>query len=306
MPFVVDLSKRSRIRVSGERAEEFLQSLCSNDVKTLKHGFGLRAAFLDRFGKVLAVSSIYKVDNWFLLESDLLAHAKLLNYLSEKASFANCKVEDLKQTYKMFSVVGFKRDEIGLEKLNKDPFPSIDGFMDLKLEKNQIIQKQLGSGIALIAKSCFLDRLDFFIPAESSDGFPEFLYRKEGAEQVSSEEYEKFRIEQGVPEFGKDYDESYMVLELGLDGLISYDKGCYTGQEVVARMKTYQGQIARKIVKLEFDQQAKVNRQDKVFKDGKDVGIITSVGKLGLATVNKGFFESGTELQTVKGILKVL
>ncbi len=290
MAYIVDLSKRSRIKVYGEGVVEFLQSICSNDVKSLKHGFGLKAAFLDRFGKVLAVSSIYKIDGWFLLESDLLAHAKLIKYLSEKAPLANCKVEDLKPEYKMFSVVGFEK-----------------GFMGLDISENQIIKKQLGAGEALIAINCFVNRLDFFIPAESSDGFPEFLYRKEGTEQISPEDYEKFRIEQGVPEFGKDYDETYMVLELSLGELVSHEKGCYIGQEVVARMKAYSGQIARKIVKLEFDQQAKVNRQDKLFKDGKEAGIITSVGQsFCLATVKKDFLESGTELQSSKLTLKIL
>ncbi|MBI4163746.1 MAG: hypothetical protein HY512_02700 [Candidatus Aenigmarchaeota archaeon] len=290
MVYITDLSKRSRIKITGQGTEEFLQSICSNDLKALKQGFGLKAAFLDRFGKVLAVSSIYKVDDWALLESDLLCHAKLLKYLSERSEFAKCKVEDIKDAYKLFSVIGFQ-----------------DGFMDLKLEKNQIIQKQLGPGIALIAKNCFLSRLDFFIPTEYSDGFPEFLYRKEGAEQVNTEEYEKFRIEQGIPEFGKDYDESYIVLELGLDGLINYEKGCYTGQEVVARMKAYSGQIARKIVKLSFSPESLVGREDKLFKDGKEAGIITSIGQgLCLATVKKDFFEGGTELQSSKGVLKVL
>src|SRR3989338_4708938 len=283
MPSVIDLSKRSRIKVSGAGALDFLQSMCTNDVKALAQGRGLPAAFLDRFGKVLAVSSIYNLGDWFLVESDLLAHAKLLAYLTENAKLANCEIADLRDEYKMFSVTGFG-----------------ESFMDLKLEKNQIIQKQLGPGIALITKNCFLNRLDFFIPVESSDGFPEFLYRKEGAEQVSAEEYESFRVDQGVPEFGKDFDEGYMVLELGLDNLISYTKGCYTGQEVVVRMKAYQGQLARKIVRIKVD--STVNRKDKLFKEQQEVGIITSIGKLGVATVKKGFFDSGNKLQNSSGI----
>ena len=52
----IDLSERSRVKVSGEKAEEFLQNICTNDIKNLKAGSGLPAAFLDRFGKVLSVS----------------------------------------------------------------------------------------------------------------------------------------------------------------------------------------------------------------------------------------------------------
>ena len=289
MAYIIDLSKRSRVRVSGTGAAEFLQGMCSNDVKGLAEGHGLAAAFLDRFGKVLAVSSIYNLGDWFLVESDLLAHTKLLNYLSERAAFANCKIEDLREVYNMFSVIRFEKE-----------------FMGLDLAKNQIIKKQLGAGIALIAINCFVDRLDFFIPANGSDGFPEFLYRKEGADQISAEEYEKFRIEKGIPEFGKDFDEGYMVLELGIEGLIDYNKGCYIGQEVVARMKAYKGQIARKIVKLTY-QHGQVNRKDKLFKDGKEVGIVTSIGQKGcIATVNKGFFDSGTELQTSSCSVRIL
>ena len=258
--------------LSGVKAKEFLQSICSNDLSSLKPGSSISAAFLDRFGKVLAVSCIYNLEDQYLIESDLPAHQKLFSYLKDLIGFSNCKVGDMSREFSVFILFG------------------LDGFSSISNKEILCISNPL------------LKKLEIF-----ADGSFKKEFLEKGISEMKKEEWEEFRIENKIPEFGKDYDSSYLVLELGLDNLISYTKGCYTGQEIVARMKSYGGQTPRKIVKMEFDLTGEIEENEKLFKEGQEAGFITSVGKgICLATVKKEFFEKGTVLETLKKIKLVI
>lgn len=286
MPCVIDLSNRSRIKVSGQKAMEFLNGVCSNNIKDLHIGSMITAAFLDRFAKIIAFSSISNFGDFFLIESDAGAHENLLKYLQSMADFAGCKVENIQDSYKMFSVTGFEK-----------------GLMGLDIERGKSSKKKFNTRELLIVWNAIIERVDFFVKAEEADGFPEFLYIKGGVEKKDEAVYESFRISSGMPEYRKDYDSSYTLMELGIDGLVSYTKGCYTGQEVVARMKSYGGHLPKKIVKLKIIA-GSVSPKEKLFKEDIEAGFISSVAEgNALGTLKKGFFESGTEIKSDSGAL---
>ena len=99
-----------------------------------------------------------------------------------------------------------------------------------------------------------------------------------GGRAVGWRALETLRIEAGLPRFGADMDESTLPGEAGLDArAVSYSKGCYIGQEVIARIRTY-GQVARALrgLRLPSDLPALPQHGDKLFHDGKEVGFITS------------------------------
>ena len=93
--------------------------------------------------------------------------------------------------------------------------------------------------------------------------------------EMSDEEYTTFRIESGIPKYGVDMDESTIVPELGLDGLISYNKGCYIGQEIIARIY-FRGHVAKQLMRLMLSDEVEPNSE--IFtKDSKSAGRVTSV-----------------------------
>ncbi len=95
-------------------------------------------------------------------------------------------------------------------------------------------------------------------------------------EEVSPELFELLRIEAGLPLFGVDMDEATIVPELGLDGLISYNKGCYIGQEIIARIY-FRGHVAKQLSRLVFDVAAAAGAGQELFsEEGKPAGKITS------------------------------
>jgi len=124
--------------------------------------------------------------------------------------------------------------------------------------------------------------------------------------------YDTLRIESGIPLYGVDMDETTIVPELGLDGLISYNKGCYIGQEIIARIH-FRGHVAKRLTGVVLDwalgltadvgDTHAVQSKELVAAEGKSAGKITSVTyspklekHIGLAFVRYDFLADGTEL----------
>jgi len=88
-------------------------------------------------------------------------------------------------------------------------------------------------------------------------------------------EYENFRIESGIPAHPNEINPSYNPLEAGLDELVSFTKGCYIGQEVIARLRTYE-KVRRKLVQFEISG-AEIHAPAPIISSGTEVGQLTSV-----------------------------
>jgi folate-binding protein YgfZ len=122
---------------------------------------------------------------------------------------------------------------------------------------------------------------DLFVPAAALQETAHRLATaagEKGGLLCGWEAFELARIEAGLPRFGVDMDETNLPLEAGLESTaISYSKGCYIGQEVIARLRTY-GQVAKALrgLRLADDLPALPKKGDKLFHEGKEVGFITS------------------------------
>jgi tRNA-modifying protein YgfZ len=115
-------------------------------------------------------------------------------------------------------------------------------------------------------------------------GGEEVLDERPAGEEVDEEQLERWRIESGIPRWGREIDDRILPAEAGLDEThISFSKGCYPGQEPIARQR-YRGKVNRKLRVLEIDGEAEPD--DELVLDGKKVGRITSaVPGLALAYV---------------------
>jgi tRNA-modifying protein YgfZ len=137
---------------------------------------------------------------------------------------------------------------------------------------------------------------DVFVPLESSFDFADYV-------EISDDLYEVLRIENGVPLYGVDMDETTIVPEIGLPDVISYKKGCYIGQEIIARIY-FRGHIAKQLQGLILDD-SNVKSNDEIKSlEGKNAGKITSVcyspkleKYIALAYVRYDFLAENTELK---------
>jgi len=149
---------------------------------------------------------------------------------------------------------------------------------------------------------------DLFVPTASLGAVTDKLIaaaKTVGGRPCGWQALETARIEAGTPRFGADMDESNLPSESGIeDRAISYTKGCYIGQEVIARIRTY-GQVAKSLRGLALPDglSALPAKGDKLFKDGKEVGYVTSAvvsprfrANIALGYVRREVNQLGTEL----------
>ncbi|MGI8467584.1 MAG: YgfZ/GcvT domain-containing protein [Pyrinomonadaceae bacterium] len=259
--------KRGLIAVWGKESVRFLNGLITIDVTKLESGDCVLAAFPNAQGRTLAIVSVLRLDGKFLFETETATHEKVFNNLFRFTFAGDFFVEDLSENYIYFSLFG------------KGKMPSLENV-------NGIIDFQN----------------DYFVSKNSVEIFKAKL---EDGVEISDELYEVLRIETGIPLYGVEMDETTIVPEIGLPELISYNKGCYIGQEIIARIH-FRGHVAKKLTGLIFeDNDAAINPNDEIKSlDGKNAGRITSVtfspelGKIiALAYVRYDYLAEETELK---------
>ena len=260
--------KRGLIEVSGKEAVQFLNGLITNDVAKLEENAQMSAAFPNAQGRLIAAVRVIKRGDKFLFETEVSTHKTVFNNLFRFTYAGDFFVEDLSENYRYFHI------------------------SDSKFQFSDSIKFQSTSGT------------DVFVPNDSAQNFINKL-KEQNAVEISDELYEILRIESGIPLYGIDMDDTTIVPEIGLPEAISYNKGCYIGQEIIARIH-FRGHIAKQLTGLVFeDENAIVQPNDELkSSEGKNAGRITSVTfspKLGkaiaLAFVRYDFLKEGTELK---------
>ena len=258
---------RGVISVYGAEAEQFLDGLVSNEVKNLDNGAQRWAAMPDAKGRLIAVLRVMKHNEKFIVETEDATRQKVFENLFRFTFAGEFFVEDLSDKNKFITV--YDRSFVPIT----PPF----------------IEFEFGNGT------------EYFVDTEDASDFLAEL-RYFNAVNMSEELYEIIRIEDGLPRWGVDMDETTIVPELGIDKMISYNKGCYTGQEIIARIH-YRGHVAKKLTGLVLSDEKVVAGTELTSTEGKNAGRVTSVsysprvGKaIALAYVRYEFLAPGTAL----------
>lgn len=155
-----------------------------------------------------------------------------------------------------------------------------------------------GRSLSIIHSSQFTTEKVDIVVARESEGMPVEYIRKQAAKQniprMGSEAFDAFRISRGIPVAGHELTESFNPYEVNLISAISFTKGCYIGQEVIARLDTYDKVQRRLVGVVVQDLQGEVGPPLILEMDGREVGTLTSVTRarvhnkrLGLGVVRK-------------------
>lgn len=305
---LIDISYCGAIKAGGSEAISFLHNLVTNDVKSLASGKGFRAAFLTGHGKVKAFCRILKLDNRYLIINDPQTHEKVYKYIFPFSYAGDFKVEDASDSYRVLSIQGPK-SLLVLKEVCFEPMPDMD-------ENDWINTIIAGHEVMVICAShSVAGGYDLLVPSTGLKDVWDFLLLKgefHSIAPVGQSALNTLRIEAGIPVYGIDIDENNMMLESGLTDAVSFNKGCYTGQEAVA-MATYRGHVSKRITGLIIKGDTLPSAGDKVLRGEKEVGQVTSaifsdaVGSaISLALIKYGNFDSGTDLtvQSSSGALE--
>jgi len=276
----LDLPDRGLLRVRGADRVRFLNGMISNDVETLKPGESCLATLLDRKGHVLA-------DLYALRDADVVwldvcpGRVDVVRELLDKYVIADdVEIEDCPSIRQRAIEGPGARDWLAAQGYG---VPEAGRF-----ELDDAGRTWLGGG-ALTPEG-----IRVFAQAESLDGVAA------GLPEVSAEAAEILRIEAGIPRWGVDVTDRNFPLEARLDHALSRTKGCYVGQEIIARLIS-RGAVNKQLVRLETGRLALAGAT--VTSGGTRVGTVTSAavspvsGPIALAYVRTAELDSGANLE---------
>jgi folate-binding protein YgfZ len=280
---LLDRSGRGKILVSGPDALEYLQGQLTNDIEALSPNEGCYAALLDRKGHMqsdLRVLRLANGDIWLDLEPD--PTPTVLSHLRTYSIGREVEIEDVGAEWAILSLIGPRAAELG-------------GFGGLGPERAQRFRQWEGIDVLGVATTVGVDLL-----VRSGDApAARDLALSAGAVEVGEDAAEIVRIESGTPRFGAEMSAETMPAEAGIvDAAISFTKGCYIGQEPVARLH-YKGRPNRHLRGLELSAPAEPGAELRLGE--KTVGAIGSFclsparGPIALAIVRREA-EPGVEL----------
>jgi folate-binding protein YgfZ len=270
---IIDLSARGRITVGGSEAAKFLNGLITNDMKTLPAHCWMPALFPNVQGRLLAAVRVMNLGNEYLIDTEPATYPTVLNLLSRFTLAGDFRVTDQTEHIAALSVQGKKSPEIIASIFGPGAVPVQKLFWD---PGNITLAEFEGRPVTIICDTHTAEQgFDLFIEVAQITDLRQALIDA-GAVEVSDDTIEILRIEAGIPRFGIDVDGTTVVNETNFDHSISFTKGCYTGQEIIVRIK-HRGHVAKKLTGVIFPNEPfEVDDVTVYSEDGQDAGRVTS------------------------------
>lgn len=203
--------------VAGADREAFLQGQLTQDVRLVSAGRVLQVAGLSPKGKLIFAGKLAPADDRLRIVIPARLRETVLAHLKKYAVFQKVALEDRTHDFVRFGIAG-------------------------------AVPESAAGGISLGRDGEFDE--DLLVAAADAEEFTRAL-NAAGGRALGADDAEVLRVEAGRPRFGQDYDESNLPDEVGMEDAISTTKGCYVGQEIVARLRTY-GRVNRRLVGFRF------------------------------------------------------
>jgi len=312
---LIDQSHRGKLRLKGKDRIDFLHGMVTNDIKILTPETGLYAVFTNDKAKMLSDARIYCLPDalWVDLEPEVTG--KIQKHLDKYTLASDVVIENLTDAFGLLSIYGPSSHEIMTQLIGSEP----------PIKEHSTITFSMDGISILAARNEITGELgyDLYIPidrmATTWDGLLQ-IGEPYGLRPVGLDALDSLRIEAGIPRYGIDMDESNFPMEAGLEKrAISYTKGCYIGQETIARADA-QGRMNKKLMGLELSFKpaptiGQVILAPRASSDAQErvIGTITSaiesptLGKvLAMGYLHRDFAEPGKDVIIEKRPAKVV
>jgi folate-binding protein YgfZ len=278
-PAFFDCSRRVKLRITGADAARFLNGQITNDLRKATATSAIEASILNAKGKLSAHVFVSADAASFVLDADAELREELPARLERYIIADDVHIEDVTERFSIFHIAGEAPSDARTAgrtvTSNRFGRPGLDLWPD-RAEHDKVFQLLSGT----------------------------LAFCDDGCAEV-------FRIEQGIPRWGRELTNEIIPVEANLEPTsIDYDKGCYIGQEVISRMKM-SGQTNKRLCGLISVSGAPLETDMRLVPQAeprKDAGWITSAARsprlgkeIALAYVKRGFNAEGTRLLAVRG-----
>jgi folate-binding protein YgfZ len=292
---ITELDYIGLIKLTGNDRISWLQGMVTNDVAKLAPGAGCYAAHLTPQGKIVAQMHVYKEEEALWLSLERASTQRLLEDFDKLLIMEDVQLADVSADYCVLGLLG-PNAGTALAAWYGGPL-EVDGlYSHRRVENSRVVVSRLG--------------YEIWVPRTETDAVLRF-FAGHGVTAIDHGTWDVLRCEAGIPIYGIDIDETTTMPELGEDG-ISYDKGCYIGQEVVAKVK-YIGHVNRRFVGLVMPGDKLPELKSPVRKGGREVGYVTTAlfspglnSPIALGFVSRSVYAAGTEVEVSTGVARIV
>ncbi|HMO57812.1 MAG TPA: glycine cleavage T C-terminal barrel domain-containing protein [Roseiflexaceae bacterium] len=281
-----------RILMRGRDRAELLHRLSTNDIVALRPGQGARTVLTSPIGRIIDLLTVHALDDALLVVTSADQGAPVYSLLRKNIFFNDqVTLEPAGRSHGQLALYGPAATDMLGQVFGAFDTPALHGITRVAFDGTEV---WLARRLPLGGPSFTL-----FVPQPQVDALRHTLVAA-GAAQLDRDSFDQLRIEQGYGTFGHELSLEYIPLETGLLDAISFTKGCYVGQEIIARMES-RGRLAKQLRGLRLD--GLPAAPAKLEIDGKEAGDLTSAivsprfGPIALAYVRSAHATPDTRLQ---------
>ncbi len=297
---IKDVSNRGMIELRGKDVLDFINRISSNQTKDLAKENIVNTIFTTEKGRIIDYTTLLNFDDFQIIMCSTANQPKVVMWINKYVISDDVKITNINGKYTLFEVLGPQADSF---------LTLIAGSVVNEIQPNSFKIINADGTIFFLVK--ILDERGnkkFLIIADPvhATEFVKFMVENKGPfnfNLIGEKAYETYRIEQGIPGAPNELNDNYNPHETKQLNAVSFTKGCYIGQEVIARLDTYE-KVQKYLMGVEFEEEPEENNVYNLFDESNiEAGIITSIVKsvrfnkyIGLAYINKAFANEGTKL----------
>jgi len=294
------MNTSSIIELKGTDSLDFLHRISTNSMKNLNKEEVKKTIFTSEKGRIIGVSTVMNFESYILLITGIYSKQRTMSWINKYIIGDDVKLSDASHRFNLFEIVGpqsesflslFVGDAVNAVSDNSFKVVSADGvlFFLAKLIDENGLQK-------------------FWILAEQESGkkLISNMVQNKGPfdfSLVGEDAYNLYKIENGIPSDPNELNDLYTPHEANIINLVDFKKGCYIGQEVIARLDTYD-KVQRHLVGLCFPEAIETNEKFTLLdEERKEVGLVTSMAyspkikkNIALGYLKKSLVVQGTKV----------
>lgn len=287
-----------RSRATGADALDLLNRLSTNRVDHLPPGRGAPTILTTDRGRILDLLTVVNAGDYILLLTSPGQQQPVSDWLDKYTIMEDLTVTDTTAETALFTLCGPDARNtlaaaipaLGNSLAELEPYSAVNAA--IAGQEAMLLHRPLGD----------LPAYDLLVDVAAGPAVRESLTAA-GFVPIGQETWDALMVSCAIPRYGRELGDAFNPLEAGLIGAVDFAKGCYIGQEVIARLDTYQ-KVQKYLVQLRFPPEATVAADAKLVIDGRSVGQVTSLAAnpatgelLGLGYVRTAHAEIGTRLE---------
>lgn len=294
------LSNYSIIELRGKDSLDFLHRITTNSVKDLKKEGITQTIFTSEKGRILSLSTILNFDTYQFLVVGRANKERIMRWITKYIIADDVIISDADERFNILELSGAQANSV---------ITLVCGSTVNEIEENSFRVFNAEGILFFLAKlKDFMGRIKFYILADYENSVKLIEYMKENSGifhygMIGEDSYHEYRIRMGIPAAPNELNDQFNPHEAKITHLIDFKKGCYIGQEVIARLDSYD-KVQKYLTGVNFYEPIEKDQHFVLFdNEDNEAGIVTSAvfseklnRSIGLAYVKKNFCTPGTEL----------